>query len=362
MDRRDFLIKTGKAVALAAVAGGVGFAFHNRETSTYRATLEIGGDFRVPADPSLPGLTLARHADPVNALHQSLDAIGGLGRFVKAGQRVTIKPNVGWDRTPAQAANTNPILVGEMVRLCLEAGAADVIVTDITCNDPRRCFIRSGIREAAADRGYGSSAIIRTFQRQRTETYTPLSSGRVGNSKCFKGGQIYEREHDRFRCPQGKYLYPNPAICENHKRYVSSSADCRDCPQAATCLARTRKVAPHQRFILRSLNQDLFEEVQARMRDPTFRQKMSERMWKCEGLFAEAKQNHGLARARYRGRRKVQIQAYLSAMVQNLKRLVFLSYCWLISWWPCDHKNPIPSRAHPFSCWTFSTGPTQILE
>ena len=153
MDRRDFLIKTGKAVALAAVAGGVGFAFHNRETSTYRATLEIGGDFRVPEDPSLPGLTLARHADPVNALHQSLDAIGGLGRFVKAGQRVTIKPNVGWDRTPAQAANTNPILVGEMVRLCLEAGAADVIVTDITCNDPRRCFIRSGIREAAETNG-----------------------------------------------------------------------------------------------------------------------------------------------------------------------------------------------------------------
>ena len=51
------------------------------------------------------------------------------------------------------------------------------------------------------------------------------------------------------------------------------------------------------------------------MRDPTFGQKMSERMWKCEGLFAEAKQNHGLSRARYRGRSKVQIQAYLIAIV-----------------------------------------------
>jgi len=47
------------------------------------------------------------------------------------------------------------------------------------------------------------------------------------------------------------------------------------------------KAAPHQRFVLRSLDQDLFEEVQARMRDPTFRQTMSERMWKSEGLFAE---------------------------------------------------------------------------
>ena len=79
------------------------------------------------------------------------------------------------------------------------------------------------------------------------------------------------------------------------------------------------------------------------MRDPTFRQKMSERMWKCEGLFAEAKQNHGLARARYRGRRKVQIQAYLSATVQNLKRLVFLFYHWLMTWLSRVRTEPIPA-------------------
>jgi uncharacterized protein (DUF362 family) len=66
---------------------------------------------------------------------------------------VTIKPNIGWDRTPAQAANTNPMLVAEMIRLCFEAGAAEVIVSDISCNDPRRCFLRSGIRDAAEKAG-----------------------------------------------------------------------------------------------------------------------------------------------------------------------------------------------------------------
>ena len=54
-------------------------------------------------------------------------------------------------------------------------------------------------------------------------------------------------------------------------------------------------------------------------------------MWKCEGLFAESKQNHCLARAKYRGRPKVQIQAYLCAIVQNLKRLLFPLYCWLVA-------------------------------
>jgi len=104
------------------------------------------------------------------------------------------------------------------------------------------------------------------------------------------------------------------------------------CSQASTCTAKRRKSSLHQRFVLRSLDQDLFEEVQTRMRDPVFRQKMSERMWKSEVLFAEAKQNHGLSRARYRGRAKVQIQAYMSATAQNLKRLVAAFCLWLRAW------------------------------
>ena len=67
------------------------------------------------------------------------------------------------------------------------------------------------------------------------------------------------------------------------------------------------------------------------MDDLAFKQRVSERMWKSEGLFAEAKQYHGLSRAKYRGRAKVQIQAYLCAIVQNLKRLIFPLYCWLFA-------------------------------
>ena len=212
------------------------------------------------------------------------------------------------------------------------------------------------IREATADRGYGSAAIIRGLQQQGIETYIPLWSGRSGSSKYLKGELVYEKEYDRFRCPQGKFLTPNPAISENQKRYVSSSEDCRHCPQTSTCPARTRGPSP-QRFVLRNLDQDLFEEVQAKMRDPTFRRKRSERMWKSEGLFAEAKRNHCLARAKYRGRCKVQIQAYLSAIVQNLKRLVALIYCWLLDRWLRKQVKPPdckPQRSRPT---TFSTRP-----
>ncbi|MCK4574228.1 MAG: DUF362 domain-containing protein [candidate division Zixibacteria bacterium] len=153
MKRRDFLRQTGKAVAVAAVSGATGLAFHNRVTTTYIPAIVKLNDFRVPADPSFPAVTLANNVDPVTALNAALEAIGGIDRFVQPGERVTIKPNVGWDRAPEQAANTNPILVGEMVRQCLAAGAEEVIVTDVTCNDARRCFIRSGIREEAEKAG-----------------------------------------------------------------------------------------------------------------------------------------------------------------------------------------------------------------
>lgn len=153
MQRRDFIKKTGKAVALATVTGGTGLLFHNRVKSNYEILLPKTKDFEVPPDTNLPGITLTRNEDHLAALNGSLDAIGGIKRFIKPGERVTIKPNVGWDRAPAQAANTNPELVAEMVRLCLGAGATEVIVTDVTCNDPRRCFLRSGIRKAAEEAG-----------------------------------------------------------------------------------------------------------------------------------------------------------------------------------------------------------------
>lgn len=153
MKRRDFLTKTSKAVALAAVTGTGGWLFHGRQVHKYESAANIETSFTVLPDTKLPQVVLARNEDHLQALNQSLDAIGGIKRFISPGDRVVLKPNVGWDRAPAQAADTNPVLVGEMVRLCLAAGATEVVVSDVTCNDARRCFLRSGIREATEKAG-----------------------------------------------------------------------------------------------------------------------------------------------------------------------------------------------------------------
>lgn len=158
MERREFIKKTGKAAALAAVTCGAGFVFHNRDVFKQTVLIAKTKNFEVPVNPDFPTMALTKNEDHINALKATLDAIGGIRRFVKTGEKVTIKPNIGWDRRPSQAANTNPLLVAEMVRQCLEAGASEVIVTDVTCNDPRRTFLRSGIKEAAA--GAGAKVIL----------------------------------------------------------------------------------------------------------------------------------------------------------------------------------------------------------
>jgi uncharacterized protein (DUF362 family) len=76
-----------------------------------------------------------------------------MGAFVKRGERVVIKPNIGWNRLPEQAANTNPDVVAEVVRLVVAAGASQVWVTDVSVNTAEQCFSRSGIEKAAKAAG-----------------------------------------------------------------------------------------------------------------------------------------------------------------------------------------------------------------
>jgi len=80
-----------------------------------------------------------------------VEALGGMGRFVKPGDTVVVKPNIGWDRTPELAANTHPAVVQAIIRMCLEAGAKQVRIFDRTCNDPRRCYVNSGIQDAVKE-------------------------------------------------------------------------------------------------------------------------------------------------------------------------------------------------------------------
>ncbi|MDD5184263.1 MAG: DUF362 domain-containing protein [Paludibacter sp.] len=91
--------------------------------------------------------------EPEEMLLVALKEMGGIGKFVKKGQKVVIKPNIGWDRKPELAANTNPDLIAALVKQCKIAGASQIIVFDHTCHDWKKSYTNSGIEAAVLKAG-----------------------------------------------------------------------------------------------------------------------------------------------------------------------------------------------------------------
>lgn len=117
-------------------------------------------------------IAVAQGASPANITRAAIDALGGMKSFISKGDVVVVKPNMAWDRTPEQAANTNPEVVAQIVRMCFEAGAKKVKVFDRAVNDPRRCYVQSGIANAAQAVGAEVSHIdYRRFKDVDTKGY-----------------------------------------------------------------------------------------------------------------------------------------------------------------------------------------------
>lgn len=93
-------------------------------------------------------VAVAEGTDHARITRNAINALGGMQRFVKPGQTVVVKPNMGWDRSAELGANTNPVVVRAIVEECLRVGAKKVKVFDRTCNDERRCYVNSGIEPA----------------------------------------------------------------------------------------------------------------------------------------------------------------------------------------------------------------------
>ncbi len=130
LTRREAMIQLLRAGGIAAGAAGAGIWLSRRSSRPVPAHAEQARrDHRTAADQRWPSLTVVqRPVDPSGAVavagepralvRQALENLGGIQRFVGRQDVVVMKPNIAWDRTPEQAANTNPELVAEVVRQC----------------------------------------------------------------------------------------------------------------------------------------------------------------------------------------------------------------------------------------------------
>lgn len=135
MDRRDFIRKSFGAGVLAS--------------ASLTTALESMASGSAPAW----DLVAVKNGEAVPMFEKAIQSLGGMKTYIKKGQKVVVKPNIGWDVAPENAANTNPQLVGAIVRHCLAAGAASVFVFDNTCDNWSRCYKNSGIEKAVRDAG-----------------------------------------------------------------------------------------------------------------------------------------------------------------------------------------------------------------
>ena len=140
MDRRDFIKKSIQAGIILGSASSLG---------KYSNLLASQKSF--PSNNY--DLVAIKGGEPDTMFDKAIESLGGMKSFVKKGQKVIVKPNIGWDVAPERAGNTNPALVKRIIQHCYEAGAKEVYVFDNTCDDWIRCYSNSGIERAVKDAG-----------------------------------------------------------------------------------------------------------------------------------------------------------------------------------------------------------------
>jgi len=131
MKRREFITKSALTAAAVYLPGGLAIA----KTAAGAPVVRVTGD------------------SPYAIAKKAVDALGGMGKFVSKQDVVMVKPNIGWNRSVEQAANTNPDVLKAVIEMVLNAGAKKVIVMDNTCHKPEDTYMRSGLEKVAKETG-----------------------------------------------------------------------------------------------------------------------------------------------------------------------------------------------------------------
>ena len=148
----------------------------------------------------------------------------------------------------------------------------------------------------------------------------------------------YDSITDAYLCPEKQSLPPRTVNRQGYKEYWSSSKICKDCPRRKECFSEKAS----RRLITRHLWQDALDQITAFTKTPAGKKLYYWRKETVERSFAEGKENHGLRTARMLGRAGMQEQSFLSAAVQNMKRIVRFCFSFLLLQRMCKPGKIIP--------------------
>lgn len=153
--RRRFLIRGVRYAAGLAALWGLGWSLSDWVGPSARDA-DSGAragpfDWSVSSAPKAAAVVTGTNRAACCAA--GMAALGGMKTYVAPGDRVFVKVNAAFASPPSLGATSHPDLVEAVVRLCMEAGAAEVVVSDNPINDPVSCFRLTGIAEAVRRSG-----------------------------------------------------------------------------------------------------------------------------------------------------------------------------------------------------------------
>lgn len=176
---------------------------------------------------------------------------------------------------------------------------------------------------AIGDKHYGTAENYRYCQREQMAAH-------LGQAQAYVKGYpvsafVYESDRDRYRCPAGHYLYYHNFKKDDQliEYRIEQASLCANCQLRAQC---TQSKAG--RSVTRPLFSELVEAGRSQTNSQAARDDRRRRKYLMEGSFADAANNHGFKRARWRGLWRQQIQDWLIAAIQNLRILMKNAWKW----------------------------------
>lgn len=167
------------------------------------------------------------------------------------------------------------------------------------------------------DAGYHSAWIAHLLEKSRIQGVIGYRRHTHQKEVFGKYRFRYDAEFDAYTCPEGKHLYWRTTNREGFREYWSNSKECVNCPRRSECISEKAK----RRLVTRHVWQDALDDVTWFTKTPNGQRIYSWRKETIERSFAEAKENHGLRFARMLGIQNMREQCFLTAAVQNIKRL-----------------------------------------
>lgn len=181
---------------------------------------------------------------------------------------------------------------------------------------------------AVADKGYDSSAAMGACLKrgvipviaQKDLANSKVSSSKLSSSKSLRDDFIFDAQHNLYICPEGHQLQSFNENYQCHQtRYRPKTGTCQGCQRKPEC-------APGRadRTVTRPWNAEIKETASAMLQTPTAQTLLKRRSEVAERTNADAKVRHGFARAQFRRRWGMWIQAAMTAATINIKKLALI--------------------------------------